>query len=337
MELQVLGMAVPRAAMPTLPAMRVVVYGAGAIGGLIAGLLHAAGTEVVAIARGAHLDAIRSGGLRVMLPEGAATYRLPAAGHPDEVDFTPDDVVLLAMKSQHTTDALLALRAAAGDLPVVCAQNGVDNERAALRLFSRVYGMCVMCPASHTTPGVVVGNGTPHRGILDVGRYASGTDELAGALAGALTAAGFVSEPRPDIMRWKYRKLVMNVANAAEALCGPLDRDSELARRARAEAEDVFAAAGLDVATADEDRQRRGDLVRLRPVEGQRREGGSSWQSLKRGTGDIEADHLNGEVVLLGRLHGVPTPVNAEIQRLANRIARDGGAPDPAAAAALLR
>jgi 2-dehydropantoate 2-reductase len=41
--------------------------------------------------------------------------------------------------------------------------------------------------------------------------------------------------------------------------------------------------------------------------------------------------------VLLGRLYGVPTPVNAGVQRLANRIARDGAAPDPAAVAALLR
>ena len=49
--------------------------------------------------------------------------------------------------------------------------------------------------------------------------------------------------------------------------------------------------------------------------------GGSSWQSLVRGTGSIEADHLNGEIVLLGRLHGVPTPVNAVLQRRARQAA----------------
>ena len=50
----------------------------------------------------------------------------------------------------------------------------------------------------------------------------------------------------------------------------------------------------------------------------QSRPGASSWQSLARGTGSIEADYLNGEIVLLGRLHGVATPVNAALQRLAN-------------------
>ena len=52
--------------------------------------------------------------------------------------------------------------------------------------------------------------------------------------------------------------------------------------------------------------------------------GGSSWQSLARGTGSIEAEFLNGEIVLLGGLHGVPTPVNALLQRLALQAAAEG-------------
>ncbi|NUT26811.1 MAG: ketopantoate reductase family protein, partial [Streptomyces sp.] len=53
------------------------------------------------------------------------------------------------------------------------------------------------------------------------------------------------------------------------------------------------------------------------------RGGGSSWQSLTRGTGTIEADYLNGEIALLGRLHGVPTPLNELLQHLANTFARE--------------
>ena len=56
-------------------------------------------------------------------------------------------------------------------------------------------------------------------------------------------------------------------------------------------------------------------------VAGLTRGGGSSWQSLVRGTGSIEADYLNGEMCLLGRLHGVPTPVNELLQRRANAAA----------------
>ncbi|MGH9275276.1 MAG: ketopantoate reductase C-terminal domain-containing protein, partial [Acidimicrobiales bacterium] len=52
-----------------------------------------------------------------------------------------------------------------------------------------------------------------------------------------------------------------------------------------------------------------------------------SWQSLARGTGSIEADTLNGEIVLLGRLRGVPTPVNELLQRTAHELARVGAPP----------
>jgi 2-dehydropantoate 2-reductase len=62
-------------------------------------------------------------------------------------------------------------------------------------------------------------------------------------------------------------------------------------------------------------------------VPGLQRGGGSSWQSLVRGTGSVEADYLNGEICLLGRLHGVVTPVNALLQRRANAAAAAGLAP----------
>jgi 2-dehydropantoate 2-reductase len=48
---------------------------------------------------------------------------------------------------------------------------------------------------------------------------------------------------------------------------------------------------------------------------------GSSWQSLMRRQGSIETDYLNGEIVLLGRKHGIPTPFNAVLQRIANEMA----------------
>ena len=86
-------------------------------------------------------------------------------------------------------------------------------------------------------------------------------------------------------------------------------------------------AAGIAHASGEESAQVRGDRVRIVPVSGSPRVGGSSWQSLTRGTGSIEADFLNGEIVLLGRQHGVPTPVNEVLQRLANQAARERRAP----------
>jgi 2-dehydropantoate 2-reductase len=152
-------------------------------------------------------------------------------------------------------------------------------------------------------------------------------------IAAAFETATFQSVARGDIMRWKYRKLILNLGNAVEAVCGPeAARSTPLVRMARAEGEACLEAAGIDAVSIDDDRARRGDVFQLRPVPGHERQGGSSWQSLARGLPTVETDYLTGEIVLLGRLHAVPTPVNEVLQRLANRMAAEGRPPGSVAA-----
>jgi 2-dehydropantoate 2-reductase len=315
--------------------VRFVIYGAGAIGGAIGGCLFRSGHDVTLIARGAHARALRDRGLTLRSAEGSDTLPVPVAGHPGEARLRDGDVVVLAMKSQDTAAAVEALaRCAPPGIAVACAQNGVENERIALRAFADVYGVNVYCPATHLEPGVVLAFSSPVTGILDVGRYPAGTDDTARAVAAALEASTFRSDARPDILRWKYNKLLLNLGNAVDAVCDARraegdDREAaaELVRLVRAEGEACLAAAGIDAATEHEFRERRGDLLAIRPIEGAPRSGSSSWQSLARGTGSIESDYLNGEVVLLGRLHGVATPANALLQRLAREVAAEGGKP----------
>jgi len=303
--------------------VRIVIYGAGAIGGVLGARLFENGQEVVLIARGPHYEAIRDHGLRVETPEGDAVVAVPVVDTPAAVDWRPGDIVVLGMKTQDTVEALAALAAAgAHGVPVACAQNGVESERMALRMAADVYGICVMCPAAHLRPGVVQAFSLPVPGILDVGRYRQGSDAVAESLAAAFRTATFHADARPDIMRWKYTKLLMNLGNAVEALSGPSARASEIARRARREGIAALTAADIDFVSDDDFVARRGDLIRPQAIGGGPRSGGSSWQSLQRGTGRIEADYLNGEVALLGRLHGVPTPANDVLQRAANEAAR---------------
>jgi 2-dehydropantoate 2-reductase len=303
--------------------MRFVIYGAGAIGGVIGGRLFEAGHDVTLIARGAHGQALRERGLTLVAPDGSTTLPIPVAGHPAEAGIQPDDVVVLAMKSQDTAAAVQELaRTAPPDVAVVCSQNGVENERTALRSNAFVYGMAVMCPASHLEPGIVEADSSPVTGILDLGRYPSGVDDTARAIAEALNGTSFVSEARPDIMRWKYTKLLMNVGNAIDAICGSWDGTRELHEAARSEAEACLRAAGIAFASRQEDLERRGNLLTFRRAAGgDVHKGSSTWQSLARGTGSIETDYFNGEIVLLGRVHGIPTPVNALLQLLAREIA----------------
>src|SRR2546428_7317017 len=170
--------------------MRYIVYGAGAIGGSIGARLFQHGHNVILICRGPHLEAVQRDGLTLRTPDETVTLPVRAVGHPSEIDFGPDDVVFLTMKSQHTAAALDDLRAAARDVPVVCAQNGVANERMAARRFSRVYGMIVVLPATHLRPGEVVAHAAPVGGVLDAGCYPHGTDLLIVAVATDLKPGG---------------------------------------------------------------------------------------------------------------------------------------------------
>ncbi len=315
--------------------MRYIIVGAGGVGGTIGGLLFQSGHEVVLVARGPHLAALRAHGLRLVTPAGPSTLRVPAVGQPSELDLRPDDVLVLAVKTQDAAAVLAEWAwppvrggaAAAQALPVVCAQNGVASERLALRLFRQVYGMCVWLPATHLEPGTVETQGAPLAGLLHIGRYPAGTDATASRIGEDLTGSRFLAPVTADVMRWKYGKLLANLGNAIEALCGHGDGAEALSQRAAAEGVAVLDAAGIAYASEEESADLRRDRVNVVPVNGSPRLGGSSWQSLTRGTGSIEADFLNGEIVLLGREHGVPTPVNEVLQRLANQAAREHRAP----------
>jgi 2-dehydropantoate 2-reductase len=232
------------------------------------------------------------------------------------------------MKSQNTAEALTALRdAGVTGQPVVCAQNGVNNERLALRLFPTVYAMTVMLPADYVTPGEVICYGTPKFGMVDIGRYPDGLDDRVATIARAFDSANFAAFPLEQVMRSKYGKLRDNLGNVVEAALGHGSRRGPLMDAVQAEAEAVYKAAGIDWVTVGNADPRRKGLMEMGPVDGVERTGGSSVQSLKRGTGTIETDYLNGEIVLLGRLHGVSTPLNAGLVAIGQELAAKGAKP----------
>jgi 2-dehydropantoate 2-reductase len=324
--------------------MRYVIVGTGAIGGVLGARLaqHSQQHPPLLIARGDNGATIARDGLRLRTPDEDVTLRVEVAGGPGEVELRADDVLVFTVKTQQALAALEqwvdapvldghgAPIGTAGELlPVLMAMNGIESERLALRLFSRVYGVCVWLPAVHLQPGEVILRIAPISGTFIVGRYAAETDaadlELLTTIATDWSASTFTVHVVDDVMRWKYTKLLGNLANVLQALVVPDDDFGSLAERLRAEAEGIYRASGIEWADRLEEAEWRGDVFRVRAVPGTPEQlGGSTWQSFARGSGSVETDYLNGEIALIARSRGLGAPLNETVQRLAREAARSG-------------
>jgi 2-dehydropantoate 2-reductase len=304
--------------------MRFVVFGAGAIGSGIGGHLHRTGHTTLIVGRPAHVNRIRGHGLRLVTAEHTHTVSVPAVSRADDVGFTDGDVVLLCVKSQDTDQALVEIRAAGGDprtLPILCCQNSITNEPAALRYFARVYGVLIVVPGIFLEPGVVFNPSRGNAGFIEVGQFPNGSDALSVEVARALSAASYAAYANPDVMAAKGAKMLSNLGNAMGAITDGQGDNTNYMTQVRREAERCFQAAGVPYESPEAFGKRSREQHRQSELPPGVRNLGSSWQSLQRGLGSIEADFLNGEIVRLGRLHAVPTPYNEVLQEVANSMA----------------
>jgi 2-dehydropantoate 2-reductase len=287
---------------------------------------------------------MRSYGLRIRTPTEDVTVPVAAVSAPGEVQLHTDDVLVLATKTQQLIpvlnewadadvyDAERVIGSAGDQLPVFTATNGVAAEDFALRYFTRVFGICVWMPATRLEPGEVIVRATPVAGVLHLGRVPASTtardSQLLQRVAADWTAAGFDIRLPADVMPWKYRKLISNLGNVFEALTASTREVGDLVEAAEAEARAIFDAAGIRYTDDAEEAATRATGFTVQPVPGvDGMLGGSTWQSLTRGTGDIETDYLNGEIVLLAHRIGTTAPINSRLARLGRRAAVTGARP----------
>ncbi|MEY2583543.1 MAG: 2-dehydropantoate 2-reductase [Ilumatobacteraceae bacterium] len=296
------------------------------MGSLIGGRLRQGGVEVALVARPAHVAAIRERGLRLRTAKDVDTVDIEAVASIDELTPKSDDVALITAKTQDTPAIHASLFDWNPDVAVVCGTNGVEHERMALRRFARVYGMVIQLPAEFEKPGEITVLCAPTNAILDVGRYPTGVDGTAEQLAALIDSSPrLLSEVDADVMTKKYGKLLVNLGNIADAACGITGRRARVVQAAIDEGKRVFEAAGIRWEQSPEQvdhYKKRAETMRFDFPEGDTFIGGSTWQSLVKGASTLETDFFNGEILMLGRLHGVATPTNEFLQSYAARLLR---------------
>jgi 2-dehydropantoate 2-reductase len=235
--------------------MRFAILGSGAVGGYYGARLARAGHEVTFIARGAHLDAIRSRGLEIRSP-ALGGFTVQARGVEDTREVGRVDVVVLAVKAYDNPTALPCIGPMlAAETAVLTLQNGIDSvaEVAAVAGRDAVIGGTTYIATALASPGVIEQTGTHRRVVFgevfgELPRVSARVTRLHEALAGA----DIQSEPVGDGRIPIWEKFIFLVALAgftggARLPIGPLWSDPfvrerfldgcrEVERLARAEA-----------------------------------------------------------------------------------------------------
>ena len=288
--------------------LRIAVVGAGGVGGYLGSRLAAAGGDVAYIARGAHLDALRSSGLTIVGADGTSVTT-PVRATADAAEIGPVDLVVFTVKSYDTESAAAGLGPLIGDGTVVLSlQNGIDNESkiAAVVGERHVIGGAAYILASIQGPGVIRSGSAR----IVIGELTPGppTDRVR-RIAALATVGGVPAVAVEDVRVAKWEKYVLLVAFAAVSAgtqlpLGDIRRSEAAVRMLRsvmAEAGTVGRALGIPLADDLVDRQHA--LVLAQADD----EGTSLRHDLLHGR-RMEVDALQGTLSRLGRETGVPTP-----------------------------
>lgn len=306
--------------------MKVCVFGAGSVGGHMAGRLAQNGAEVSLVVRGAHLAAIRERGLRVVAPDGTIEAKVAASADP--ADLGPQDAVVVSVKAPSLPSVAAAIRPLLGpDTAVAFVMNGIPwwyfhreggaHDGARLARIDpgdavwtavgpeRAIGGVINSSCTVVEPGVVeVSNA---RGRVALGEPDGRMTERVQALAAAMTSEFLVCEAVPRIRERIWTKLMLNFSAGplnvlTQASTGQIFGDPELEATVRRAADEIAAiarAVGCSVTPNVDDQKARATTGPAHTP--------SILQDLQLGR-PMEVDAMFGVPLDIARLTGVPTP-----------------------------
>ena len=293
--------------------MRIAIVGAGAVGGYFGARLAHAGQDVVVVARGAHLDAIRAQGLQVVSPAlGDFTARCRAESDPAAVGAV--DLVIFAVKAYDNDTAIPQLEPLLGrNTAVLTLQNGIDSTRQLADQVgaARVLGGTTYLATAVEAPGRIVQTGV-HRSIIFGEAFAVGgavtprVQAIADVMAPADIQVTAVPDARVPIWdKFVYLAPFSGFTGAARLPIGPLWREPHVRELFYAAAREVAAIAAAEGVTISPDRFQTLEHY-MNGIPPTTRS--SLLIDLQQGK-RIEVEALQGAAVRRAAAHGVPVPI----------------------------
>ncbi|HEX8028470.1 MAG TPA: 2-dehydropantoate 2-reductase [Vicinamibacterales bacterium] len=295
--------------------MRFAILGSGAVGGYFGAKLARAGQDVTFVARGAHLEAIRSRGLEVKSAR-LGDFMVQAAAESDTTKIGPVDVAIVSVKAYDNGTALPMLKPLMGPNTVVLTlQNGVDStdEIAAIVGTDRVLGGTTYVATALEGPGLIVQTGV-HRSIIfgevfglsDFSRITPRVQAIADVLASADIIVTPVADARVPIWdKYVYLVAFSGFTGASRLAIGHIwkyPHVQDMFYAASREIASIAAAEGVTI-SANRFETLREYMANLPPTTRS-----SLLIDLEQGK-RIEVEALQGAAVRRARKHGVPVPI----------------------------
>jgi 2-dehydropantoate 2-reductase len=293
--------------------MRIAIMGSGGLGGFFGAKLVQGGADVHFVARGKHLEAMRSNGLRIEGPEPVHAAKVHATDDPREIGVA--DVVMLCVKLWDTEQALVQIRPMVGpDTAVISFQNGVLKDQHLRAAFDarQVMGGVGYVATTIEAPGVIRQTGPMQR--LLFGEFDGARSRRGQALLAACLAGGIKAELSDDIVREIWQKYVFLVGLSGTTTTmrkhiGPIRSHPQTRAFLLDVMREVVAVGRAHGAALPEDYAQ----IRLQLADDVSPDMTSSMHhDLQRGN-RLEVQWLSGGVVKLGQAKGVATPLNRAI------------------------
>ena len=300
--------------------MRFAILGSGAVGGYFGAKLAKSGQHVTFIARGAHLDALRSKGLQIQSPK-LGDFVVTAPAESDTAKVGPVDVVIVSVKAYDNDTALPMITPMIGpDTAVLTLQNGVDSpdQIAAITGEQHVLGGTTYVATALEGPGLIVQTGV-HRSIF-FGEVYGARDRVSPRVqkvAEVMAAADIHVTPVPDARvpiwdKFVYLAAFSGFTGASRLAIGHIWKHPHVREMFYATCREVAAIAKAEGVTISPDRfdTLKEYMTNIPPATRS-----SLLIDLEQGK-RIEVEALQGAAVRRANQHGVPVPILSTLYSL---------------------
>ena len=298
---------------------RYIIFGSGAVGSTVGGLLTLNRKNAVLIGRKEHVQKINRDGLQLNSYQDSFKIKIPSYCSIAEFQIQKNDVVILTVKSQDTLKSIKEIRNYyPEETPIISLQNSVLNEPEIAKHFPNCYGGVFRMTSFIPSAGSV---NYRQIGRIILGKYPEGKDDFIQKVVDDLEDSGFDVSISEQIMNDKWLKLALNVTSVATGIFSNPKIDRNLTNQVKIklleEIEIVLKSENIDATPCSLKDKTIREMIEnfkkpAKPYKPKIPVYNSTWQDLQKSK-PLEADYFLGVIIELAQKSNILVPLHKKV------------------------